>query len=85
MKIGITGCGRVTETCHLKALKYINKVEKVELSDNDLLCLKRLAKKFNIKDTSKTFGTFVHSVLGGKGRNGPVVIFYRSLCLIFNP
>ena len=47
--MGIVGCGRVTETRHLPALRYLDSVEVVALADISVERLNKVADQFDIK------------------------------------
>jgi predicted dehydrogenase len=49
LKLGLIGCGRVTETLHLPALKSLPEAEVVALADIDPVRLRWLANRFGIK------------------------------------
>jgi len=49
LKIGIIGCGRVTESFHLPALKQLPNTEVVGLADIDKARLNRVANQFRIE------------------------------------
>lgn len=49
MRIGVVGCGRVTETRHLPALRYLKSAEVVALADISVDRLNKVADLFHIK------------------------------------
>jgi predicted dehydrogenase len=50
LKLGIVGCGRVTETRHLPALQHTKSAEVVALADISQERLNRVANLFHVKD-----------------------------------
>lgn len=48
IRLGIIGCGNVTEHHHLPALRHVRRVEVVALADLDSVRVERLARRFNI-------------------------------------
>jgi myo-inositol 2-dehydrogenase / D-chiro-inositol 1-dehydrogenase len=50
IRLGMVGCGRVTETRHLPALQRVMGVEVVALSDVDVDRLNQVANFFHVKD-----------------------------------
>lgn len=50
LKIGIIGCGRVTENFHLPSLQKLNNVDVFALSDIDKYRLNKLADRFSIEN-----------------------------------
>jgi predicted dehydrogenase len=50
IRLGIVGCGRVTETRHLPALRYLKNAEVVALADVSVDRLNKVADLFRVKD-----------------------------------
>jgi predicted dehydrogenase len=57
LKLGLIGCGRVTESRHLPALQHVSEAEVVGLADVDTDRLNLLADRFRIKSR---YPNFVH-------------------------
>ncbi|HEV8712234.1 MAG TPA: Gfo/Idh/MocA family oxidoreductase [Candidatus Binatia bacterium] len=55
IKLGLIGCGRVAETCHLPALQNLAGAEVVAVADLDPDRLRQVADRFHIKRRSTNF------------------------------
>lgn len=60
VKLGVVGCGQVTETRHLPVLNALPEAEVVALADVNPDCLKRVAARFQIKHCYSDFGALLH-------------------------
>lgn len=55
LKLGVIGCGRVTETRHLPALRSLSDAEVVAVADSDAARLQGVADQFHIKRRHASF------------------------------
>ena len=49
LRLGLIGCGRVVEQCHLPALKAVPDIEIVAVSDDDLPRLDKIASRLGVR------------------------------------
>ena len=59
VKLGLIGCGRVTETRHLPALQNLPGAEVVAVADLDAERLKQVADRFHIKQRDASFSALL--------------------------
>ena len=62
LKIGIIGCGRVTESFHLPALKQLPNTEVVGLADIDKERLNRVANQFRIEHRATEYSDLLNDL-----------------------
>ena len=55
VKLGLIGCGWVTETRHLPALRFVPDAEVVAVADIDAVRLNRVADRFHIEHRYRDF------------------------------
>jgi predicted dehydrogenase len=63
-RLGIIGCGAVTQLCHLPAATVTNEVKIVALADKDIARARLLGKRFGIDDCVDDYHRFLKNVDG---------------------
>jgi predicted dehydrogenase len=63
-RLGIIGCGAVTQLCHLPAARSTNEVKVVALADKDIARARLLGRRFGIDDCVDDYHQFLKNVDG---------------------
>src|SRR3954451_12464186 len=61
IRLGIVGCGAVTQRHHLRALKRVPGVKVVALADQDTTLLERLAAEYRVSERYATYRELVQA------------------------
>lgn len=64
VRLGIIGCGAVTELCHLPAARRTDEVTVVALADKNIARARQLGKRFGVDNCTEDYHEFLKTVDG---------------------